>query len=280
VSKIGIYLMTFFGLASLLACGGAQRQSDVDVRLAGMERRIARLEERANQNEQAVIGLEQKREKRNAAKGVLRRLEGPDPKAVFAVEIDGAPYTGPKHAWVTIVKAFDFACPYCERSRKTMETLRTVYGDDVKVAYKYFVVHEDKATLPARAACAAHMQGSFQAMYERIWEKGYKAGGDLSRAKMLELGRDVGLNMAKFEHDMDGPCIEKVRADMADMARLGASGTPTFWVNGRYLAGSQPVELFRVLIDEELAKAKASGIEKDKYYGHLLEIGKRKFEAK
>jgi protein-disulfide isomerase len=39
------------------------------------------------------------------------------------------------------------------------------------------------------------------------------------------------------------------------MARkLGVSGTPSFFVNGRFLSGAQPYASFARLIDEELAK--------------------------
>jgi protein-disulfide isomerase len=46
------------------------------------------------------------------------------------------------------------------------------------------------------------------------------------------------------------PLIEK---DLDDGTRLGVSGTPSFFVNGVYLAGSQPKATFEKLIDEELA---------------------------
>ena len=41
---------------------------------------------------------------------------------------------------------------------------------------------------------------------------------------------------------------------MAQAKELGASGTPSFFINGRKLRGAQPFESFKKLIDEELAK--------------------------
>jgi protein-disulfide isomerase len=35
---------------------------------------------------------------------------------------------------------------------------------------------------------------------------------------------------------------------------VGASGTPTFFINGHKLVGAQPVDQFKKMIDEELAK--------------------------
>jgi protein-disulfide isomerase len=33
------------------------------------------------------------------------------------------------------------------------------------------------------------------------------------------------------------------------------NGTPAFFINGRMLSGAQPFEAFKVIIDEEVAKA-------------------------
>ena len=42
--------------------------------------------------------------------------------------------------------------------------------------------------------------------------------------------------------------------DLAMAAKLGVSGTPSFFVNGRFLSGAQPYASFARVIDEELAK--------------------------
>jgi len=49
----------------------------------------------------------------------------------------------------------------------------------------------------------------------------------------------------------------RVSADTAEAARLGVTGTPAFFVNGRYLSGAQPFDNFARLIDAELAKTKS-----------------------
>jgi protein-disulfide isomerase len=42
---------------------------------------------------------------------------------------------------------------------------------------------------------------------------------------------------------------------MAEAAKLGVSGTPAFFVNGRFLSGAQPFSAFKSMIDEELGKS-------------------------
>src|SRR5690242_5552247 len=52
----------------------------------------------------------------------------PDRAKTYAVPIDGDPVDGPADAKVTLVKAYDYACPYCEKVRDTMDDLRKKYG--------------------------------------------------------------------------------------------------------------------------------------------------------
>ncbi len=206
-----------------------------------------------------------------AARGAARpaRPPGPDPQAVYAVPIDGAGERGPSDAKVTMVKGFDFACPFCLRSRDTEKQLLEQYGKDLRVVYKNIIIHPGSATVPAHAACAANMQGKFPQMEDLIWDKGFKNGRNLSKDNMLSLARELGLNMDKFQKDMDGPCVKIVQQDMSDMQKVGARGTPAFFINGRFLSGARPIDQFKTIIDEELKKANdriAKGASQASYY--------------
>src|SRR5690349_12212672 len=53
----------------------------------------------------------------------------PDRAKTYAVPIDGDAFDGPADAKVTLVKAYDYACPYCEKVRPTMKDLRAKYGN-------------------------------------------------------------------------------------------------------------------------------------------------------
>ncbi|MBA3818266.1 MAG: DsbA family protein [Deltaproteobacteria bacterium] len=129
------------------------------------------------------------------------------------------------------------------------------YGDDVRIVFKHYLVHPDKGTIPSHAVCAADKQGKFKPMYELIWEKGFKANRDLGLENMQKLAQEVGLDMAKFKADMEGPCPALVKQDQAEVGKLGTTGTPAFYINGRFLSGAQPIDAFKSLVDEELKKA-------------------------
>src|SRR5688572_819864 len=116
------------------------------------------------------------------------------------------------------------------------------YGNDIKVVYKHFVVHPQHATVPAQAACAAALQNKFPEMEKLIWEKGFNAGRNLSKENMVTLAKEAGLNMDQFTKDMDGPdCAKRVRQDQAELSAVGTSGTPAFYINGRFLSGARPI---------------------------------------
>jgi protein-disulfide isomerase len=193
----------------------------------------------------------------------------PDPKVTYAVPIAGAPFEGPAVAPVTVVKAFEFACHFCEKSRPTTAKMLADYGPKVRVVYKHFVVHPEIASAAALASCAAAQQNKFSEFEKLVWEKGFKAQ-DLSIEKMKALAAEAKLDMARFEAAMGGSdCAERVATDQADLNRLGVNGTPAWFINGRYLSGALPFEAFKKVIDEELAKAEAaiaSGTKVEDYY--------------
>ena len=54
-----------------------------------------------------------------------------------------------------------------------------------------------------------------------------------------------------------------VQRDLDEGNRLGITGTPAFFINGRTLSGAQPLEAFTRLIEQELAGVAASGTGKE-----------------
>ncbi len=209
------------------------------------------------------------------------RAERPRPKpdVTYAIPVDGAAARGPKDALVTVVEGFDFACPYCEQSRDTIEKLLETYPKELRVVYKNYVVHTATATTPALAACAADRQGKYAEMSQLIWEKGYKAGRNLSEENMGKLAQEVGLDGDRFRTDMASPeCRKRLTEDQQELSRVGVSGTPAFYVNGRWVQ-NRSFDQFKALVDEELSKAKqrvAQGTHPAAYYKEwVVEKGAR-----
>jgi hypothetical protein len=107
----------------------------------------------------------------------------------------------------------------------------------------------------AEAAMAAHAQGKFWEMYDKLFENMQ----NLTREVFEQSAQEIGLNMARFRADLDGHTHQAaIQASQQQAQALGARGTPAFFVNGRKLRGAQPFEGFKTIIDEELAKAETA----------------------
>jgi protein-disulfide isomerase len=180
------------------------------------------------------------------------RRTGPDPGRVYEIPVDGAPARGPEDAAVTVVEFSDFQCPFCARVHPTLEQVRKQYPDQVRIVYKHLPLSmHPKAPGAAAAAEAARLQGKFWEMHDRIFEN----QAQMSEDKYVEWAGEMGLDVDRFKKDLHSPAVKaRVDADARQAAALGVTGTPAFFVNGRYLSGARPFADFKRLIDAELAK--------------------------
>jgi protein-disulfide isomerase len=70
--------------------------------------------------------------------------------------------------------------------------------------------------------------------------------------------------------------------ESAEAQRLGARGTPAFFVNGKYMRGAQPYESFKAKIEEEIKNADAliaKGTPLARVYDKIIEKGETKAAA-
>lgn len=264
----------------VLAVGAAGCQQDTK----NVERKVDELSKRMDEKFAAL-------EKAVAAGGAgagrpqqrPNRRPEPGPTDVMAVPVDGDPQDGPSDALVTIVKGYEYACPYCEKVRPTLDQLKKDYGDKIRIVYKQFVVHPQVATAPALAVCAAHKQGKFKEMDKLVWEKAY-AVRKFDEANMEAIAKEAGLDLAKFKADYNGECKQFIQKDQAELQAVGQGATPTFFINGRYMSGAQPIPAFKAIVDEEIKKAEeriAQGTPRGAYYKTwVLEKGQKKFTPK
>jgi protein-disulfide isomerase len=166
--------------------------------------------------------------------------------------VKGSPALGSTDAEVEIVEFSDFQCPFCSRVWPTLQQVREEYGDDVRIVFKHLPLRiHPKAPAAHAAAEAAHRQGKFWEMHDAIFAN----PRELSPEQFEKYAQEIGLDVAKFKTDVASPDVKaRVDADQSEAAKLGVSGTPSFFINGRYLSGAQPFEEFKKRIDEELAK--------------------------
>ena len=101
------------------------------------------------------------------------------------------------------------------------------------------------------ASVAAERQGRFWEFHDRLFAN----QGQLKLDDLKRHARALGLDMNRFEKDLvDLEIKKRVEADMAEARALGVTGTPGFFVNGRFLNGAKPFQDFAALIDAELTR--------------------------
>jgi len=175
----------------------------------------------------------------------LKILEDPVP-----VPTAGAPMLGPKDAPITLVEFSDFQCPYCSVATPELKAVLKAYPTQVKLYFKEFPLDiHDQAELAAQAAAAAHKQGKFWPMHDALFASHH----DLSRQAILALASAIGLDMKRFEADIDSKEIKQaVDRDVEDGAKVGVMGTPTLFMDGKHFNGAIKLEVLKPLLDAEL----------------------------
>ncbi len=206
----------------------------------------------------------------------------PDPKLTYYVPIGKAPVLGPDDALVTIVTYSDFECPFCSRALPTLEQVREKYGKDVRLVFKNnpLPFHQD-AKPAAVAALEAQRQGkdaAFWKMHDKLFAQQQQLNEDTLAAVMKELKlnpKPLSSPGVRKRHE------KRIEEEQAEARRLGALGTPSFFINGRFLSGAQPFAVFAELIDEERVKAAkmvSDGVPRKKLYAAIIEKGVKEVE--
>ncbi len=210
-------------------------------------------------------------------KAPSRRSDGPDPNKTYRVPVDNRPQWGPDDALVTIVEFSDFQCPYCKRVNGALAEVKTAYPNDVRLVFRQrpLAIHP-QASIGAKAALAAHRQGKFWEMHDKL----FSDPSDMSEATVKQHAQELGLDVATFELDLVGADTAQMLKDDELLAgKLKTGGTPSFFINGRFISGAQSFDAFKALIDEEKEKAQKlvdAGTPRAKVYEKIMEGAEEK----
>lgn len=174
----------------------------------------------------------------------------PSPRAPIAVSPAAA--RGPAGAPVTLLEYADYECPYCQQMRPTLEKLEAEFKGKLAFLYKDFPLPTHaNAQKAAEATRCAEAQGKYWEYHDRL-----AITKQLEPAALKSHARELKLDGARFDQCLDkGETAQIVKAQAAEAQALGLQGTPTFFVNGRYVSGNLTYERLREIIKEELTAA-------------------------
>ena len=202
----------------------------------------------------------------SAAPGQAQAPSAPAAETQTIVSIDGGAMKGDKNAKVTLVEFTDYQCPFC--SRHMRDTFPQIENDYIKTGKIRYVLREfplesihPQAVKAAEAAGCASDQGKYWEMHDRLFAN----QNALAPAQLTSHAEALSLDAAKFKTCLDtGKFTAKVRKDLSDAQKYGATGTPTFFIGltdpkssdvkaVRKIVGAQTYAAFKDAIDTLLA---------------------------
>jgi predicted DsbA family dithiol-disulfide isomerase len=165
----------------------------------------------------------------------------------------GYPSKGPANALVTIVEFADFECPVCGGLHPTLKQIERAYSDKVRFVYRQFPIASihPNAQKAAEASLCANDQQRFWEFHDALFANQIELGVPALKQRAVTLR----MNAAAFNTCLDsGKHADTVRKDQEEARKLGVSGTPTTFINGRLLSGNQPFAAIRDVIEDELVR--------------------------
>lgn len=205
-----------------------------------------------------------------------------DPNAIYNVPVGKSPARGPADALVTVVMFADYECPFCGRSYSTVNQLFKAYPGKVRLVYKHYPLPSNKGAKRAAEAVYCVMKTSGVATFWKIHDKFFQSMDGYDDKTLVAAAISVGADAAKVKACMGDPKqLAPLAADMTLGTAIGVDGTPAFYINGKKIAGAQPLDIFKKMVDAALAKAQAavkSGVKPADVYTHLTGKGHNKVQ--
>ena len=179
---------------------------------------------------------------------------------ISKVKIAGEAFVGQANAPVVIAIWSDYQCPFCEKYYT--QTYGQIIKDYVETGKIKYVMRDlplsfhPFAHVAAEAARCAGEQEKYIKFHDELFKNqaawvAAKDPTDLFAGYAVK----VGLRRADFVSCFkNGKTKEAVDADLALAGKVGAGGTPTFFINGKILVGAQPYSAFQAAIDAALGQ--------------------------
>jgi len=171
-----------------------------------------------------------------------------------------SPVYGPDDAPVTVVEFYDYRCSFCRRAYPDVAKLLETYAGEIRYVFKQFPVLDGPnntsgiSHTAARAAVAAARQDidKFRDFHDRMMRR----DGKLTKQRVFDMAETAGLDLAALKRAMADESIDGYFTETLALARdVGISGTPTYVINGRVLAGARGFEAMKDLVEKGLEDA-------------------------
>ena len=163
---------------------------------------------------------------------------------------------GPADAKVKVEVFSDFQCPHCRDFAVNVEPqIFQEYVDTGKIQFIYrhlIVIGPDSVSAGQASECAG-AQSQFWPYHDKLFTmQGIR--GAFTIESLKKYAGELKLNQAAFDQCLDNQVFEeKVRLDSQEGPARGARSTPTTFVNGLMIVGTQGFDVYQRAIDAALA---------------------------
>jgi protein-disulfide isomerase len=158
-----------------------------------------------------------------------------------------APFSGNSNGKKVLVEFFDYNCPHCREMSITLKELIS-QDKDIKIIYKLWPMFGKDSEYAARAVLAAKAQGKFQEVHEAFMGSPDK----LEESKVLEIVKKLGLDMTKFEKDVNEPAIKEQLVKVRNLAdKLEIAGAPYIIYENEIIPGKVDLDELKAVINKK-----------------------------
>lgn len=129
----------------------------------------------------------------------------------------------------------------------------------VRFVYKHFAILGPESNRAAEASECAAEQGQFWAYHDRVFADQNESRSSLSVERLAELAAEIGLDTTAFGECLNsGRYTTQISQETLSVQSLGVRGTPAFLINGVFVSGAQPFEVFQQVFEEQLGQAQGA----------------------
>lgn len=169
---------------------------------------------------------------------------------------------GAENGSVTLIEYLDFECEICGMYFPLIKQLQGDFPNDLKIVRRYYPLPGHRNGLQSALAVeAAARQGKYEEMHDLLFSE-QKTWGEkkiVDPTMFEQYAKQLGLDMEKFKQDVGSQSVrDRVQRDIQTGTKLGNTGTPTFYLNGRKIQNPKTYEDFKTLIQAEVIQAPKS----------------------
>ncbi len=196
----------------------------------------------------------------------------PEDNWADSVTLEDRPFLGDEDAPVTIVSYEDFFCPFCAAynnpdvaqevgANTAFQEIKENYIDTGEVKYYYAnlpVVGGDRPAV-ASECIASQSNEAFWDFHEWHFENFnhlrelYQENPEEYDSELFSFAEDSNINQSEFERCYNNQETSQLVQQLAQEGQnLGASATPTVFIEGEMIEGAQPYSSYETVINDKL----------------------------